>query len=169
MSVESGGSATRMPRVCVALQPQTGGDSAAAFVAATLVLQLSADYPATPPDCSWAGIKGAAALLMQCASITRPVAERSSCGSAPPGASLRQAVCAPQRRRLVSVPRICDHSNSCASSFTGPNRTWHPAAPARPSAMRRYTASSLETPQYLTRAVHHRQWVQAGLLGGWLR
>ncbi len=74
MSVESGGSATRMPRVCVALQPQTGGDAAAAFVEATLVLQLSADYPATPPDCSWAGIKGAAALLMQCASITRPVA-----------------------------------------------------------------------------------------------
>lgn len=74
LSVESGGSATRMPRVCVALQPQTGGDSAAAFVAATLVLQLSADYPATPPDCSWTGIKGAAVLLMQCASITRPVA-----------------------------------------------------------------------------------------------
>ena len=42
----------------LALAPQTGGDAAAAFVAATLVLRPPASYPATPPHCSWTAVQG---------------------------------------------------------------------------------------------------------------
>lgn len=43
----------------LALEPQTGGDAASAFVTATLQLKVPAGYPADSPECGWISAQGA--------------------------------------------------------------------------------------------------------------